>query len=104
MNEPDRDVRAAQMWAASERRHSEKQLSENRARWRSFHLKQADGLERTAASLAADHRAKADAVHEKRLEAAAGVGDAQFFQSARRGFDGIAPVQIRRIFGRVEGY
>jgi hypothetical protein len=62
VGEPDGDVRAAELWSESERRHSERLLSENRARRRSFHLKQADSLERTAAWLAAEHRAKAAAL------------------------------------------
>jgi hypothetical protein len=62
VGEPDGDVRAAERWAESERRYSERLLSKNRARWRSFHLKQADSLERTVAGLAAEHRAKAAAL------------------------------------------
>jgi predicted RNase H-like nuclease (RuvC/YqgF family) len=46
----------------------------------------------------------ADAIHGQRLEAAAEVGDSQFFVGASKGFNGVAPVQIRRVFGRLEVY
>ena len=46
-------------WAASERRHLEKRREENAAAWRSYHLDQAERLERTAADLAATHRERA---------------------------------------------
>lgn len=46
-------------WKESERRHRERRREENREAWRSFYLGQAERLERTAAELAANHRAKA---------------------------------------------
>ncbi len=46
-------------WVASERRHLEKLRRENAAAWRSYHLSQAERLERTAAELAATHRRRA---------------------------------------------
>ncbi len=57
----------AEMWAASERRHQEKRRRENVAAWKEFHLRTAEGLERTAASLAADHRARAEALGDEEI-------------------------------------
>ena len=51
-------------WAASERAHRDRRRERNRDLWRSWHLRQAERLERTAAELAADHRAKAEALAE----------------------------------------
>lgn len=47
-------------WAISERRHRERRREENREAWRSYYLDQAERLERTAAELAAKHRARAE--------------------------------------------
>ncbi len=46
-------------WAESARRHHARQQATNREAWRSFYLEQAERLERTAAELAASHRARA---------------------------------------------
>ena len=51
-------------WAETTRRYNEKRRREMAAEWREFHLRAAEGLERTAASLAADHRAKAEALSQ----------------------------------------
>ncbi len=48
------------MYAESVRRYYERRRECNRQLWRSYHLDQAERLERTAAELAASHRAKAD--------------------------------------------
>jgi hypothetical protein len=48
------------MYAESVRRYYERRREHNRQLWRSYHLDQAKRLERTAAELAASHRAKAD--------------------------------------------
>jgi len=47
------------LWRISERRHLSKLRRENAAAWRSYHLSQAERLERTAAELAASHRQRA---------------------------------------------
>ena len=52
------------LWKASERRHRERRREESAAAWRSYHLAQAERLERTAAELAASHRARAEALLE----------------------------------------
>ncbi len=49
----------ADLWRISERRHHEKLRRENAAAWCSYHLGQAERLERTAAELAATHRRRA---------------------------------------------
>ena len=46
----------ADLWRISERIHQEKLRRENAAAWCSYHLGQAERLERTAAELAASHR------------------------------------------------
>ena len=46
-------------WAESERKHRQCRREENREAWRCFYLEQAERLERTAAELAASHRARA---------------------------------------------
>ena len=46
-------------WAESERKHRQRRREENAAAWRAFYLEQAERLERTAAELAAAHRARA---------------------------------------------
>lgn len=51
-------------WAISERRHRERRQERNRELWRSWHLGQAERLERTAAELAASHRSKAEVLAE----------------------------------------
>ena len=53
-----------ELWKASERRHRERQREENRELWRCYYLDQAERLERTAAELAASHRARAEALAE----------------------------------------
>jgi hypothetical protein len=55
-------------WAISERRHRERRRERNRELWRYWHLDQAERLERTAAELATDHRAKTAALAEDRAE------------------------------------
>ncbi len=50
---------AADLWRISERIHLEKLRRENAAAWCSYHLSQAERLERTAADLAATHRQRA---------------------------------------------
>jgi hypothetical protein len=54
--------RIEEAWAESERRHQEHRRERNRELWRTWHLGQAERLERTAAELAADHRARAEAL------------------------------------------
>ncbi len=54
--------RVEDLWKASEFRHRKKCREENAAAWRSYHLGQAERLERTADTLAANHRAKAAAL------------------------------------------
>ena len=49
-------------WAKSERQHRERRRERNRELWCSWHLGQAERLERTAAELAASHRARAEAL------------------------------------------
>jgi hypothetical protein len=49
-------------WALSERRHVQRRQERLREEWRSYHLEQAECLERTAAELAAEHRARAEAL------------------------------------------
>ncbi|MDP8974352.1 MAG: hypothetical protein M3N45_14585 [Actinomycetota bacterium] len=50
------------MYAQSVRRYHERQRERNRQLWRTYHLERAECLERTAASLAAEHRFKAEAL------------------------------------------
>ena len=51
-------------WAESTRRFNERRRERNRLLWREYHLRRAEGLERTAAELAASHRSKAEALSE----------------------------------------
>ncbi len=51
--------RVEEMWAESVRLHHARQQETNRVAWRCFYLEQAERLERTAAELAASHRARA---------------------------------------------
>ncbi len=51
-------------WAESTRRFNERRRERNRELWRAYHLSRAEGLERTAAELAAGHRARAEALLE----------------------------------------
>jgi hypothetical protein len=51
-----------ELYAESVRRYYERRRECNRQLWHSYHLGQAERLERTAAELAASHRAKADAL------------------------------------------
>ncbi len=46
-------------WAESVRLHHARRQETNREAWRCFYLEQAERLERTAAELAASHRARA---------------------------------------------
>jgi hypothetical protein len=50
------------MYAASVRRHREERQREHAAAWHAYHVGQAERLERTAAELAAVHRARAAAL------------------------------------------
>lgn len=50
------------MYAESVRRYHARRRERNRAAWREFHISQAERLEQTAASLAAEHRERADAL------------------------------------------
>ncbi len=51
--------RVSEMWASSIRLHHARRRETNREAWRCFYLEQAERLERTAAELAASHRARA---------------------------------------------
>ena len=57
--------RIEEAWAESERAHREKRRQKNREAWYEFHLSQAEAVERTAASIAAEHRARAEALAEE---------------------------------------
>jgi hypothetical protein len=52
-------------WAKQERRHLERRRERNRELWRFWHLSQAERFERTAAELAANHRARADVLADE---------------------------------------
>ena len=54
-----------EMYAKSVRRHHDLRCKRNREAWHEFHVSQAERLERTAASLAAEHRSKAEALLEE---------------------------------------
>ncbi len=54
--------RVEEMWASSIRLHHARRREENASAWRSYHLEQALRLEATAAGLARDHRARAEAL------------------------------------------
>jgi hypothetical protein len=56
--------RVEEAWAESERLHRQRRRERNRELWRTWHLGQAERLERTAAELAADHRARAETLAE----------------------------------------
>jgi hypothetical protein len=56
------------------RRYNEKRQQKNKEAWHTFHLSQAERIERTAAELAADHRARAEALAEEPEEGIAGQG------------------------------
>ena len=58
----DAERKREAMYDESVRRYYERRRECNRQLWRSYHLDQAERLERTAAELAASHRAKADAL------------------------------------------
>ena len=55
-------TREEEEWKESARKHNAKKREQNREAWRCFYLAQAERLERTAAELAASHRAKAAAL------------------------------------------
>jgi hypothetical protein len=50
------------MYAESARRYHARRRKRNREAWHEFHVSQAERIERTAAKLAASHRAKSDAL------------------------------------------
>ncbi len=52
-------ARVEELWKESTRAHREMRQEANRVAWRCFYLEQAERLERTAAELAASHRARA---------------------------------------------
>ncbi len=54
--------RVEEEWAESVRLYNGHRRETNREAWRSYHLEQADRLEATAAELARDHRARAEAL------------------------------------------
>lgn len=58
LKEEAEQERVEAAWAETTRRYNEKRHRENAA-WREYHVRAADNLERTAAQLAAEHRAKA---------------------------------------------
>jgi hypothetical protein len=54
-----------ELYAESVRRFHEKRRRDNKEAWCAFHLHQAESIERTAAELAANHRARAEALFEE---------------------------------------
>jgi hypothetical protein len=54
-----------ELWKASVARYNGKRRQQNREAGDAFHLSQAEAVERTAASIAADHRARAEALAEE---------------------------------------
>jgi hypothetical protein len=54
-----------EFWVEQERRRRERRHEENRLAWHSYHLGQAERIERTAADLAASHRSKAEALTDE---------------------------------------
>lgn len=54
------------LWKESVRTHHEKRRRKYAAEWYGYHLDQAERLERTAAALAEEHRARAAALLEER--------------------------------------
>jgi hypothetical protein len=60
------------MYAQSVRRYLALRQKRNREAWHEFHVSQAERIERTAASLAAEHRSEAEALSGEDL----GVFDA----------------------------
>jgi hypothetical protein len=67
----DAESEREEMYAESVRRYQDLRRERNRAAWHEFHVSQAERIERTAAELAASHRAKAEALSEEEGE---GVG------------------------------
>jgi hypothetical protein len=57
-----RDAEREAMYAESARRYHARRRKRNREAWHEFHVSQAERIERTAAKLAASHRAKSDAL------------------------------------------
>ncbi len=55
-------ARVSELWASSVRVNHARQQETNRLAWCSYHLDQAARLEATAAELARDHRARAEAL------------------------------------------
>lgn len=53
------------MYAESVRRYHDRRRKRNREAWHEFHVSQAERLERTAAELAASHRARAEALADE---------------------------------------
>lgn len=58
-SQTDADREREEMYAASVARHNARLQAERRAEWADYHEGQAQRLESTAATLAADHRATA---------------------------------------------
>jgi hypothetical protein len=58
------DLERADLWLASVRAYNARRRRMNAAAWYAFHMDQAKRLERTAASLAAYHRERAEALLE----------------------------------------
>ena len=54
--------REEEEWKESARKHNTRRRERNRELWRAYHLERALCLERTAAALAASHRARAEAL------------------------------------------
>jgi hypothetical protein len=53
------------LWQASVAKYNGKRRRQNREAWRTFHLHQAEAIERTAASIAAEHRSRAEALGQE---------------------------------------
>jgi hypothetical protein len=66
----DAESEREEMYAESVRRYQDLRRERNRASWHEFHVSQAERIERTAASLAAEHRSKAEALLEEPGEVA----------------------------------
>jgi hypothetical protein len=65
---------AEEMWAESVRRYNAQQRERHRAEWYAYHAAQAERVERTAAQIAADHRAQAQKLLEPNGETDRGEG------------------------------
>jgi hypothetical protein len=60
--EGDAEREREAMYAESVRRYHARRQKRNREAWHEFHVSQAQRIERTAASLVAEHRSKAEAL------------------------------------------